>query len=119
MTITVNTKAYNADIATSPNSLPYVGPSNSLSIVDRIDLARTMPKPTATFSGMARSRIKLVRTLTLTGALTPNGPLTIDVNINVPVGAAGADVDSALSDLAAAFGQQWVKDLAKNLDLNA
>jgi ribonuclease HIII len=45
--------------------------------------------------------------------------LTIDVGINVPVGAASADVDEALADIAAAFGQQWVEDLAKAGDLTA
>jgi hypothetical protein len=119
MTITLNTKAYNADAATSPNSIPYVGPSQTLSVQDNLLLARTPPKPLKTFSGVGRSRVKFARTLTLTGALTPTGLATIDANINVPVGAAGADVDSMLADAAAAFGQQWVKDLAKNLDITA
>jgi hypothetical protein len=78
-----------------------------------------MPKATKEFSGIGRSRVKLSRTLPLTGALTSVGPLTIDVGINVPVGAASADVDEALADIAAAFGQQWVEDLAKAGDLTA
>jgi hypothetical protein len=119
MTITLNTKAYNADVASSPNSVPYLGPSNTFSVMDKLDLYRTMPKATKEFSGIARSRLKVSRTLTLTGALTATGPLTIDISMNVPVGAASADVDSALADVAAAYAQQWVKDLAKNGDLTA
>lgn len=119
MTITLNTKAYNADAATSPNSIPYVGPSQTLSVQDNILLARTYPKALKTFSGVGRSRVKMARTLTLTGALTTSGLATVDININIPVGAASADVDSMLADFAAAFAQQWVKDLAKNLDITA
>jgi len=119
MTITVNTKAYVADVASSPNSIPYKGPGATLSNLDQFDLYRTTPKPTKEFSGMARSRVKLSRTLTLTGALTSKGPLTIDVQINVPVGASGTDVDDALDDIAAGLAQTWAQELAKNLDLTA
>jgi hypothetical protein len=119
MTITLNTKAYNADVPSSPNSAPYLGPANTFTTVDKIDLYRTMPKATKEFSGIARSRVKLSRTIALTGALTSSGPLVIDTNYNVPVGAASADVDTALADIAAANGQQWVKDLVKTGDLTA
>jgi len=119
MTITVNTKAYNADVPSTPNSVPYNGPAQTLTTTDKIDLSRTAPKPTALFSGVARSRVRIARTLTLTNALTPTGLLTFDLAMNVPVGTAGADVDAALSDLAAGLGQQWAKDLAKQLDISA
>lgn len=119
MTITVNTKAYVADVASSKDSIPYVGPAQTLSVQDNIHLYRTAPKPTADFSGVARARVKLTRTLTLTGAKTTTGLGTLDLSINVPVGAASADVDSMLSDLAAGLGQTWAQDLAKKLDLTA
>lgn len=119
MTITVNTKAFNADVASSPNSMPYTGPANTLSVTDRIDLYRTPPKASKVFSGVGRSRAKLSRTLTLTGALTTTGLATLDININIPVGAASADVDSLLSDAAAFLGLQSAKDLAKLLDITA
>jgi len=119
MTITVNTKAYTADVPSSPNSAPYLGPAHTFTTLDKFDLYRTMPKATKEFSGIGRSRVKLSRTLTLTGALTTSGPLTIDISMNVPVGAASSDVDTALADIAAAYGQQWVKDLAKSGDLTA
>lgn len=119
MTITVNEKAYVQDVPSSKDSVPYQGPSATLSVTDRIDLSRTYPKKALNFSGMGRSRIKFTRTLNLTGALTPNGLATIDVAVNIPVGAASADVDALLADVAAGLTQQWAKDLAKNLDLTA
>jgi hypothetical protein len=119
MTITLNMKDYVADVPSSPNSAPYLGPGNTFTTTDKLDLYRTMPKATKEFSGIGRSRVKLSRTLTLTDALTPRGPLTIDINMNVPVGASSSDVDTALADIAAAYGQQWVKDLAKTGDLTA
>jgi len=117
MSLTVNTKTFTADVPSSPNSVPYMGPAQTLSVTDRIDLYRTQPKPTTAFSGVGRSRMKQSRTLTLTGALTTTGLATIDVNINIPVGAASADVDVLLADVASFMGLQAAKDLAKNLDL--
>lgn len=119
MSIVVNTKTYANDVPSSKDSQPYLGPAHTLSIKDKFDLFRTAPRASKEFSGMARSRARLVRTVTLTGALTPTGDITIDVNINVPVGAAGADVDTAMTDFSAALAQSWAKDLAKNLDILA
>lgn len=117
MPIVVNTKTYVADVPSSKDSIPYVGPSQSLSVQDNFHLYRTAPKPTADFSGVARARVKLARTLTLTGAKTTSGLATLDVMVNIPVGAASADVDSMLSDLSVGLGQSWAQDLAKKLDL--
>ncbi len=117
MSMTINTKTFTADVPSGPNAQPYTGPANTLSVVDRVDLQRTYPKPTGTFSGVGRSRYKQSRTLTLTGALTTTGLATIDVNINIPVGAASADVDTLLADLASFMALQAAKDLAKSLDL--
>lgn len=117
MAITVNTKVYDADVAVSPNQVPYVGPANSLSVKDRLDLYRTLPKSTSTFSGVGRSRIKLVRTLPLTGAKTPSSDAIFDVNVSVPVGASDADIDTLMTDGAALLAHAFAKALAKNLDI--
>lgn len=117
MSMTINTKAFTADIPAGPNAQPYFGPANTLAVVDRVDLQRTYPKPTSTFSGVGRSRYKQSRTVTLTGALTTTGLATMDININIPVGMASADVDTLLADAASFLGLQAAKDLAKSLDL--
>lgn len=119
MAIVIGAKTYNADVPSSKDSQPYLGPGNTLTWKDRWELFRSTLKASLTFSGMARTRAKFVRTVTLTGALTPSGDITIDCNINVPVGAAAADVDSAVSDFATGVGQTWAKDLAKNQDILA
>jgi hypothetical protein len=119
MSITLNTKVYNPDVASSKDSIPYVGPGNNVTTVDKIDLFRTAPKPTKDFSGVARSRVRLTRTLTLTSALTPLGQGSVDTAINVPVGASSADVEAMLEDHAAGLAQAWALDLAYKLDLNA
>ncbi|DAD51969.1 coat protein [ssRNA phage Gerhypos.4_5] len=117
MTITINTKVYDQDVAASPNQMPYTGPGNTLSVKDRMDLYRTPPKASPTYSGVGRSRIKLTRTLALTGALTSTGDAIGDINLSFPVGASSADVDTFMTDLSAAAAAAWAKLLAKNLDI--
>lgn len=117
MAITVNTKVYESDVAVSPNQVPYVGPANTLSIKDRLDLYRTNPKATNTFSGVGRSRLKLVRTLPLTGAKTPSSDAIADVNISIPVGASSTDIDTLITDVAGLLALAFAKALAKNLDI--
>lgn len=117
MSITVNTKVYDADVAVSSNQVPYNGPANTLSVKDRLDLYRTAPKGTATYSGTGRSRIKLVRTLPLTGAKTSSSDAIADVNFSIPVGASAADIDTLVTDTAALVALAFAKLLAKNLDI--
>lgn len=117
MTIVINTKTYTADAASSPNSVPYIGPANTLSVKDKIDLYRTSPKSSSVFSGNGRSRAKMSRTLTLTGAKTTSGDAIIDTSISIPVGASATDVDTLITDHAAGLAQAWAKTLAKNLNI--
>lgn len=113
MTITINTKAYNADAATSPNSVPYNGPLQTISIKDRLELARTPPKANVTYSGNARARAKMTRTNTLTGAKTTSADAIVDLNVSVPVGSSDANVDTLLDDFAAFAGSATFKSLVK------
>jgi len=118
MTITINTKAYNADAATSPNSVPYNGPAQTISIKDRLELARTPPKGNTVYSGNARARAKLTRTLALTGAKTSSADAIADLNVSVPVGSSDANVDTVCDDLAAFAGSATFKNLVKKQLLN-
>lgn len=115
MSITINTRAYTADLAQSPNVQPYVGAANSLSVVDKLIMYRTYPKPTTAYGGVGRSSIKLQKTMTLTGQPTATGLGTVEVNQNFPVGCAPADIDTFMADLASYFTLQAAKDLAKSL----
>jgi len=98
MTLSINAKNYNAD-SFQKDSVGYSGPNHTVSTKDYAKLGRVAPKKTATFSGVGKTQAKLTRTLTLTGALTPAWDMIGDVSLNVPVGAAGADVDTFLNDL--------------------
>lgn len=117
MSIVLNTKSYEADIAISPNQVPYKGPANTLSVKDRMDLYRVDPKGTATFSGVGRSRAKIVRTLTLTDAKTVTGDAIADISVSVPVGATAANIDSLADDIGAFTSSAAFKLLLKNLDI--
>jgi len=119
MTITVNTKAYTEDAATSSNVIPYVGPDHSISKRDQFILGRTPPVANKTFSGMARSTARLVRTLPLTGAVTETGLATVEVTVNFPVGSATVDQEAMIDDIAAGVAQQWFTDLGTKQDIKA
>lgn len=117
MSLTVNAKTFAPD-AYSKDSVVYAGPANTVSVKDTIKLARTAPKPSSTFSGAARTQAKFVRTLTLTGALTPTSEGIIDTQCQVPVGFTAADVDSLVNDYAAYVGSAAFKTLLKNQLIN-
>lgn len=117
MSVVLNTKAYEADIAVSPNQVPYKGPANNLTVKDRFDLYRVEPKGTTTFSGVGRSRAKFVRTLTLTSAKTETGDAIADISVSIPVGASIANIDSLADDIGAFTSSAAFKLLLKNLDI--
>lgn len=117
MSLTISTKAYEADAAVSANQIPYKGPAHTLATKDRLDLYRTEPKGNAVFSGVGRSRAKFVRTLALTGAKTTSGDAIIDISMSMPVGASTTDMDNLVNDVASLFGLAATKLLVKNLDI--
>lgn len=95
MTVTVNTKAYTFDTNPTPNSAKYVGPSNSMSLKDTLELKRVAGKPTATFPGVARSSAKFVKTVTVSGETYD---AIVEVSCSIPVGTAAGDIDSIRDD---------------------
>lgn len=102
MPLVFNTKTYTAD-SFGVNVVGYIGAAKSASVKDDFVLRRVEPKPTATFSGVSRVSAKLTRTLTLTGSLTPKGEGIIEISMSIPVGAATADIEAMLDDVAS-FG---------------
>lgn len=85
MSLTPGAATFTAD-SYQKDSVGYVGVLKTNSVKDDIALRRVHPKPTATFSGVARSGLKFTRTMTLTGALTPTADLIYDVSVSCPVG---------------------------------
>lgn len=117
MSLTINAKTYNPD-SYQKDSVGYTGPAHTLSVKDYVRLLRVAPKPTATFSGVARADAKLTRTLPLTGALTPTHDAICGVNIGVPVGAVAADVDALCNDLGAWVASAAFKTFVKSQIIN-
>lgn len=117
MSLTINTKSYTAD-SVSPDSVRYAGPGNTLSAKDLVLLARTAPKATQSFSGVARTTAKLTRTSTLTGALTSTWDAIFNVQGTWPVGMASADIDAICNDFGAWIASTEFKDIVKKLTVN-
>lgn len=112
MTLSINAKTYTGNNF-SANSVAYNGPAKTASIKDDAKLSQTAPKPTDTFSGLARTQAKLTRTLTLTGAKTATGDVIITIDVAVPVGYAGADIDTLLNDTGAFLASATFKTHVK------
>lgn len=117
MSLTVNAKTFTAD-KIGPDTVGYLGPAHTQSVMDDIQLARVAPKPTAVFSGVGRTTAKLTRTLTLTGALTTSGNGIVSISCSIPVGAAGADIDGMLNDMGSYLSSASFKTLVKNQQIN-
>lgn len=97
MSLTFNTKTFTAD-GFKADSVGYFGPAHTLSVKDDLWLRRQLRKATALFSGLSRTQYKLIRTFTLTGALTPTADGFVEINVAVPFGTADASVDALLND---------------------
>lgn len=117
MTLSINSKTYTAD-SLSPNSVGYSGPNHTVTVKDYARLARVAPKPIVTSSGVGRTSAKLTRTLTLTSAVEPVRDAIIDVAFTLPVGSAGADVDTMLNDFGAFVASATFKLHVKNQMIN-
>lgn len=100
MSLVFNTKTFTAD-SFQQNAVGYIGAGKTASIKDDVVLKRTAPKATSVFSGVSRTQAKLTRTLTLTGALTPQSDAIISIDVSVPVGYSSTDVDALLNDFGA------------------
>lgn len=117
MSLTFNTKTYNAD-SFGANQVGYIGPAKTGSVKDDLVLRRTNARPVSNFSGVNRSNLKLTRTQTLTGALTPSHDAIFDLASNLPVGMSDAAVDAACDDLAALIGSASFKTHLKSLKVS-
>lgn len=117
MSLSINAKTYTANGMTA-NAVMYIGPTKTQTVKDDATLRYVLARPTSTFSGLGRVSAKLVRTLTLTGSLTPNGDMIGELTFATPVGAASADIDTFLNDLGAYLASASFKDLVKKQQVN-
>jgi hypothetical protein len=117
MSLVFNAKTYTAD-SFQQSIVGYIGAAKTVSVKDDVQLKRTAPKATTTFSGVSRTQSKLSRTLTLTAALTPTGDAIVEINVTIPVGAASADIDALLNDFGAFLSSANYKTHVKAQQIN-
>jgi hypothetical protein len=113
MSLSINSKTYTAD-SFQKDTVGYIGTGKTVTVKDDVKMARTAPKPTTTFSGVGRTQAKLTRTLTLTGALTPNWDAIVAIDVSVPAGYTAADVDAMLNDMGAFLASASFKTHVKS-----
>lgn len=116
MALTVNAKTFTANNYAA-SAVVYFGPAHTVSLKDDIRLSSVAPKPTSAFSGVGRTSAKLSRTLTLTGALNPAWDAICDIQVSVPVGAAGGDIDAILNDMGSFLSSASFKTHVKSLQI--
>lgn len=117
MSLSINTKTYVAD-SIEKDAVTYAGPSNTVSVIDTVMLRRARPKPTATNSGVAKSFVKAMQTVPLTGALTPTSVISANVDVAAPVGATDAAIDAFCTDLGAYIASASFKTQVKKQQIS-
>lgn len=98
MPLTVNTLAYTNDVSQGPDSYRYLGPSNTLSVKDVVDVWRKKPIVTSTSAGKARSLAKLTRTMT--DGTDEVGDGIFKGEFSIPADSARAEQEALIDDLA-------------------
>lgn len=117
MSLTFNTKTYTAD-SFQQNSVGYFGPAHTNTVKDDLALSRSPARATTVSSGVNRTKFKLVRTVTLTGAIQAQGELAVIIEVLDPVGTANADIDALLNDSGAWLAGADAKTHVKTTKIN-
>lgn len=118
MALTINAKSYVAD-GFSPDSVHFQGPANTTTVKDQFIQKRYATRSKSmSFSGFKKFLLKLARTHTLTGALTPVAEGSVQVLFDLPVGVSDADRDSYCNDLGAYIASVGFKAALKAEQVN-
>lgn len=115
MSITINAKAYDFDSQRSPDHLQYNGPASTLSVVDRLGVKRTPPKPSGDFAGQGKASVKLTRTINV-GSETGTG--IMEISTSLPVGGTVAELEAMIDDLAVWLATASAKSALIDQDIN-
>lgn len=116
MSMTINAVSWTQDTFESPNKVRYTSPAHTFSVKDLITLARTAPKPTADFAGVARAEMKRTKTVTLADGSKADAIITISCSL--PVGISATDADALRDDVGDwALEGSYSGALFKNHDL--
>lgn len=115
MSITVNLDTYSFDSQRSPDHLQYNGPDSTLSVVDRLAVKRTPPKPSGDFLGQGKASVKLTRTVTVG---TDTGTGILEISSSLPVGGTVAQMEAMIDDLAVWLATASAKSALIDQDIN-
>lgn len=115
MSLTVSTKSY-TEYRTNPDAIAYAGPANTMNSKDTIEFKRVFPKPTATFAGVGRPTVKVVRSVTIGSSVVD---MILNISGSIPVGTAQADIEALLADAVSLLGSQPAEDLFDSLVIRA
>lgn len=118
MTITVNAKTYNNDVARGNDSYRYLHSTlHTSSHPDYIDLYRTAAPVGDDGVVKYKGRVKLTRGCT-NGTLELASDIIMDVIVSVPTTCAAAEVDAVLADLGAFIASATFKSTVKSGTIN-
>lgn len=94
MSLTINTRTYSADTPAN-NAWIYRDANATAARPSTLRMARTPPKPTPTFQGQSKTEVKLAKTVEVN---LMSLPALIRAESSVPVGMAGAELDTLIAD---------------------
>lgn len=117
MSLVFNAKTYANDTARTPDLYRYLGAAHTGSNNDYVEMGRIAAKPTATFAGKARRRLKLVRGAT-DGTDPLNSDVIADLNVSVPVGMDSTELTTFITDFAAAVSAALFATLVNTGKIN-
>jgi len=117
MSLTLNAKSYTNDVARGSDAYRYLGPLNTASFADYVDLYRTAASNVDNGTAKSKSRLKLTRSAT-DGTSQLATDLILDLGCSIPAGTASAEIDSLIDDVAAFVATAAFKNLVKSHIIN-
>lgn len=110
MALTINTRTYTIDDASSKGSVTYRDPSSTAGLPSTALLGRTDPVPTATFNGTSKGEFRLNK---MTAVGERNWPLVLRFSSSIPVGSDDAAQDLIIADFRSFVASTAFVDLVK------
>lgn len=114
----INTHTYNVD-SIQANTVRYVGPGHTFSMLNQCDLSRVYPKSGKNGDqGVARPEARFERTVVTNATTGVTKPAILRVSGSLPVGMSEAEILSLLAEAAAFAASQAGQNLFTKLDIN-
>lgn len=110
MPLTINTRNYTVDDASTKGTVVYRDPSSTAALPSTSILSRTDPVPTAVFAGVSKGEFRLNK---MTAVGDRSWPLVIRCSSSFPVGAAEAAIDLEIADFRSFVASAAFVDLVK------